>query len=350
MSILLISEPIGKYQIEKGFKLQELEVIAKDSKTKYIQFNSPLASKEVDWLESVVFSKRPDISLRIYGFHQDDCDFKFLEQLPSLRILHVDYLTDVLNISLLTQLHSLQELGIGISELKNFDFLYEVTSSLKKLYLSKTHSKSLRLDFLKRFNQLDYLYIEGHQKGIESIAQLKHLKEIVLRSVSLNQLDFLYGLDQLWSLDLKLGGLKDPSSIAQLKNLKYLELWQVRGISDLSFISEIESLQNLFLQSLPQVSCLPDFSNNKLLRRIYLENLKGLKDVSSLKTASQLETFIYVMAMNQDPDNFMSVFENPSVLSVMGRFGSDKKNNRFEALAKQYHKHLYDGEVFEYLV
>jgi hypothetical protein len=46
----------------------------------------------------------------------------------------------------------------------------------------------------------------------------------------------------------------------------------------------------------------------------------------------------------------MPVFENPSVLSVMGRFGSDRKNNRFEALAKQYHKQLYDGEVFEYLL
>ncbi len=350
MSIQLISEPIGKYQIESGFKRHELEALANDPKTKYIQFNNRLSLNEIDWLEAIVFSKRPDISLRIYGFHQDTCDFAMLSHLPSLRILHADYLSEVVNMDALKHLHNLEELGIGISELKNFDCLFDIHPNLKKLYVSQTNSKSLHLDFLPRFTQLEYLYIEGHQKGIEVIAQLKHLKELVLRSVSLNHVSFLNGLEQLWSLDLKLGGLKDPASIAQLMQLKYLELWQVRGISDLSFISEMPHLQNLFLQSLAQVKQLPDFSNNKALRRIYLENLKGLEDVSSLKTARQLETFIYVMAMNQEPENFLSVFENPSVVSVMGRFGSDKKNNRFELLAKQFNKRLYNGEAFHYSI
>lgn len=348
MSIQLISEPIGKYQIESGFKSRELETLANNPKTQYIRFNSPLKAHEIEWLESIVFSKRPDISLRIYGFHQEVCDLSVLKQLPSLRILHVDYLSEVANIKTLSQLQNLKELGIGISELKNFDFLNEINANLKKLYLSQTHSKSLRLDFLPRFSQLEYLFIEAHQKGIEHIARLTHLKEIVLRSVSLNHLEFLYELEQLWSLDLKLGGLKDPTSIAKLRHLKYLEIWQVRGISDLSFISELTTLQNLFLQSLPHVKRLPDFSKNTALRRIYLENLKGLEEVSSLRTAKRLENFIYVMAMNQDPDNFLSVFENPSVESVMGRFGSDKKNHRFELLAKQYGKRLYNGEVFDY--
>ncbi len=348
MSIQLISEPIGKYQIETGFKRRELETLANDPKTKYIQFNSSLSLNEIEWLEDIVFAKRPDIALRIYGFHQDICDFAMLSHLPSLRILHADYLSEVINIDALQYLQNLEELGIGISDLKNFDCLKDIRPNLKKLYISQTNSKSLHLDCLPRFSQLEYLYIEGHQKGIEGIAQLEQLKELVLRSVSLNNLSFLNGLEQLWSLDLKLGGLKDPASIAQLQQVKYLELWQVRGISDLTFISEMPNLQNLFLQSLAQVKQLPDFSNNRALRRIYLENLKGLKDVSSLKTARLLETFIYVMAMNQEPENFLPVFENPSVVSVMGRFGSDKKNNRFESLAKQYNKRLYNGEVFHY--
>lgn len=348
MSIQLISEPIGKYQISKGVKRHELEALASDPRTKYLQFDHPLSSQEIDWLESVVFSQRPDISLRIYGFHQDACDFSFLSQLPSLRILHADYLSEVSNIDALSELKHLSELGIGITQLKNLDFLALLPSTLKKLYLSQTQSKSLHLGVLSRFSDLKYLYLESFHKGIETLAALQQLEEIVLRSVSLNDLAFLSGLKHLWSLDLKLGGLKHPSSIALIKQLRYLELWQVRGINDLAFISELTDLQNLFIQSLPQVKQLPDFSKNKALRRMYLENLKGLQDVSSLRTATQLETFIYVMAMNQDPDNFIPVFEQPSVVSVMGRFGSDKKNNRFEDLAKQYNKRLYEGEGFVY--
>jgi hypothetical protein len=174
------------------------------------------------------------------------------------------------------------------------------------------------------------LYLEGQQKGIEAISNLKKLEKIVLRSISTNNVDFLINLEHLWSVDIKLGGIKDLSSLTTLPKLKYLELWQVRDLADLSFISKLGTLQNLFIQSLKQLTKLPDFSNNRKLRRIYLENLKGLNDLSTLKNAPSLKEFIYVLAENQEPENILPALENPHVEMVFCKFGSDKKNNNFE--------------------
>jgi hypothetical protein len=193
------------------------------------------------------------------------------------------------------------------------------------------------------------LYLEGQQKGIEAISNLKKLEKIVLRSISTNNVDFLINLEHLWSVDIKLGGIKDLSSLTTLPKLKYLELWQVRDLADLSFISKLGTLQNLFIQSLKQLTKLPDFSNNRKLRRIYLENLKGLNDLSTLKNAPSLKEFIYVLAENQEPENILPALENPHVEMVSCKFGSDKKNNRFDELSKQYKKLEYKYENFEYV-
>ncbi|WP_445749337.1 hypothetical protein [Polaribacter sp.] len=195
---------------------------------------------------------------------------------------------------------------------------------------------------------MEYLYLEGQQKGCESINQLKKLKKIVLRSISTPNLDYLQGLKELWSVDIKLGGIKNLDALKTLPNLKYLELWQVRDLADLSFISELTNLQNLFIQSLKQVQKLPDFENSTALRRIYLENLKGLKDLSNVKSAPALEEFIYVLAENQIPENLIPILENPKLKSVFCRFGSNKKNDTFDDMVLKYGKQIYKYNEFKY--
>jgi hypothetical protein len=67
-----------------------------------------------------------------------------------------------------------------------------------------------------------------------------------------------------------------------------------------------------------------------------------------LKSAPSLKEFIYVLAENQGPENIIPVLENQSVEKVFCKFGSDKKNNRFDELTKQYKKSEYKHETFEY--
>lgn len=348
MSVQTINEITGQYQISKGIRKRELEKLASNKKTQSIQFASPLSNSEIDLLEKIVFSKRPDISLRVYGHYGENCDLTFIKKIPSLRKFSADCLMDANGIEVVTELNNLEELGVGIYNLDNFDFLENINGNLKELYLQKTKSKKPNISSISRFTELEYLYLEGQQKGIESVNELKKLEKVILRSISTKNLDFLSNLNELWSVDVKLGGIQNFDAITTLPKLKYLELWQVRNLSDLTFISKLVKLQNLFIQSLKQLDKLPDFKNLNSLKRISLENLKGLTNLDSLKNVPNLEEFIYVLAENQEPENLIPVLENKNLKSVFCKFGSDRKNNRFDQLAKEYNKAEYKSTEFRY--
>ena len=299
-------------------------------------------------LEKMLFSDRPDIALRIYGHYSSECDLSYLALIPSVRRLSLDCLQKASGVEVVASLKNLEMLGVGIFDLDHFEFLHEVTPYLKELRLHSTQSKKPKIDCISRFEGLECLYLEGQQKGIASIAGLNHLKEIVLRSISTSDVDFLEGKRDLWSVDIKLGGIKDFNALKSLPSLKYLELWQVRGLSDLSFISDLHSLQYLFIQSLKQVSKTPDLSQLKSLKRIYLENLKGLENLDTVEFAPNLEEFIYVLAQNQQPENLLPVLRNPTLKRVFCRFGSDKKNREFDQLATDFGKDQYKYQQFEF--
>ena len=90
----------------------------------------------------------------------------------------------------------------------------------------------------------------------------------------------LLPLENLLSLDLKLGGTRDLSLLPRIGRLRYLELWQIRGLDNLGPVGEVVTLQHLFLQSLPRVGLLPDFSRLTRLRRVVLDNMKGVADLA----------------------------------------------------------------------
>ncbi|MEN7550806.1 hypothetical protein AAG747_22990 [Rapidithrix thailandica] len=346
MSLQIVNEIIGQYQIAKGITKNDLERLANNPRTKTIQFVDPLDNTEIDLLERIVFSKRPDITLRIYGH---TCDLtKYIDNIPSLRNISADCLMDAKGIESVIRLRNLETLGVGIFNLDNFDFLNDINPNIKALYLHQTRSKKPKIECINRFTDLEYLYLEGQQKGCESINQLKKLKKVILRSISTPNLDYLQGLKELWSVDIKLGGIKNFDALKTLPNLKYLELWQVRGLGDLSFISDLMSLQNLCIRSLKQVQKLPVLENSSALRRIYLENLKGLKDLSSVKSAPALEEFIYVLAQNQVPEKLIPILGNSKLKSIFCRFGSIKKNDAFDAVALKYGKQIYKYNEFKY--
>lgn len=348
MAITTVNEIVGQYQISKGVTKDDLKSLAENPKTSSIQFSTPLDKKEVDYLEDIVFSQRPDILLRVYGHYSEDCDLQFLERIPSLRKLSADCLRNVKGIEAIGNIQNIETLGVGVFELDNFDFLNKITPTLKELFLHQTRSKKPKIDSIGRFQNLEYLYLEGQSKEIEEIKRLKDIKKIVLRSISTENLDYLAGQEYLWSVDIKLGGIKNFDALKTLTNLKYLELWQIRDLADLSFISSLQSLQNLFIQSLRNVEKLPSFDKLKKLKRIYLENLKGLKDLSSVKHAENLEEFICVLAQSQEPEDMQPVLDNPSVRSVLCMFGSDKKNIAFENLATKANKEKYKWTEFRY--
>ena len=155
MSIQAVT--IRRYQVSRGFKKDDLNPLIDDPNVSCIQFSSPLAEKEIDVLEEFVFSKRPDIGLRVFGHHGEECDLRFLKRMPSLRNISADYLINAKGIEVVSEFKDLESLSVGIFELNNFDFLNEVNPNLKKLSLHQTRSTRPRIDAIGRlFNSKNF--------------------------------------------------------------------------------------------------------------------------------------------------------------------------------------------------
>lgn len=348
MSVTAVNEIIGQYQIAKGITKKEVIDLCDNKNVSSIQFCSALNEIEFEYLEEFLFSKRHDVSLRVYGHYSEKCDLNFLKIISSVQKFSADCLRSVKGFENILELKNIETLGIGIWDLENFDILQDLNPNLKKLYLHQTKSKKPKINFIGRFENLECLYLENQSKGIEDINALKKLKDLTLRSITTENLDYLIGLNELWSVDIKLGGIKNFKALENLKNLKYLELWQIRNLSDLSFISNLLQLQNLFIQSLPNVIELPNLEKLVSLKRIYLENLKGLENLDSLQYAKSLKEFLYVSASNIDIENLIPALDNLNLGFISCGFGNLKKNIAFDKLVLKSGKQPYRYSDFKY--
>lgn len=317
-----------RLMFHESISKREIKSIISNKEVKTLQTSSPANLKSWKLINDHLLSARPDIEIRVFGHYSEKCDLSILSEIPNVKNLSIDCLMDASNVETLSRLNNLEALSVGIYSLDNFSFLNSLPHTLTSLFLGATKSKKPSLINLSQFTNLRDLYIEGQQKDIEAIGSLKSLEKLVLRSVSPKDISFIKELDNLWSLDIKLGGITDFSPIKGLGNLKYLELWQIRGISDLSFISTLTGLQYLFLQSLRNVKSMPNCSDLTLLRRVYLETMKGLQDISGILKAPALEEYIHVCAQNMTPEQYEETLEIKTLKSALFGFGSDKKNNK----------------------
>jgi hypothetical protein len=324
-----------RYSFHGPLSKGEIDSLVASPLLRVLQTDVPAPAATWDLINESLLTSRPDIEIRVFGHYGMTCDLSFLRQIRNVRQLSVDCLNNVMATEAIADLPELRSLAVGIYNLESFDFLNGLDpTKLTDVSLMATASKKPSVKILSRFPGLTRLYLEAQQKGIEVVSGLMALEDLTLRSVTSTRLDFLRGLPSLWSLDMKLGGSKDLSALAGMSNLKYLELWQVRGLQDLSPISDVTGLQYLFLQSLPLVKNLPDFSALTHLRRIYLENMKGLRDVAAVDLAPALEDLILVSAQNLKPEDFRLLLRKKTLKRMNVDFGSAKKNAALKLAAQ----------------
>src|SRR5690606_34188517 len=108
--------------------------------------------------------------------------------------------------------------------------------------------------------------------------------------------------------------------------LRYLELWQIRGLADLQPVASVRTLQYLFLQALRNVTELPSLAPLKKLRRLYLETMKGLTDLSPAAKAPALEEVIAVDMRHLQPEDFRPFLKCRTLRAARVSLGSDRKN------------------------
>ena len=299
-------------------------------------------------LNDAFYSQRPDVQFRVYGSYSSPCDLSFLSLMSNVQDLAADCLHNASGIEAIVSIPTIRRLRIGIWNLEDLGFLSDVSDEVESLFIGTTRSKKPDLAPLTRFSGLRTIYLEGQRKNIDVLSQLGELEKIVLRSITVPDLDFLRPLDKLWSLDIKLGGTTNFAAIESMARLKYFELWQVRGLSDIGVISTLTGLQHLFLQSLKNVRALPDLRQLVNLRRITLETMKGLGDVSALRDAPALSEYLHIAANNLQPEDYVPLLENATVKKIRIGFGSKRKNERFKTMLLEYGKAWARFEKFEF--
>jgi hypothetical protein len=272
-----------------------------DARCRVVQFNAPLADS--DFIKLARFMQAySGVPLRIYGHHRGAQDLAFLQHFPFLKGFQVD-----------------------VFEIVSWDGLEFLPDSLEFLALGATRRR-FSLKPIARFTQLKDLFVEGHSKDLTVLRGFTELVYLALRSISKPDLSLLQPLRKLRSFALKLGGTNQLAMLSGLTELRYLELWMVRGLSDLSVVTELSELRYLFLQDLKNVTLLPSFRHLNKLRRVHIENLKGLSDVAPIAEAPKLEELLLVSMRHLPVESLRCFRDHPTLKAATVGLGSQRRN------------------------
>lgn len=271
---------------------------------------------------AAILEKHPDMTLRVYGENIDDLDF--LKFFPKLR--RFDFRCGP---------------STKVEDLEGLKYL-----PADVVYLGILMRRRISLRIIERFAALQEFYLDGNPRDIEVISRFSALKKLTLRSVTLPNLSILRSLHELWRLKIKLGGLKDLSPLGQVGQIRYLELWLIRGPEDISPIGDMTTLQHLFLQSLKHVQQLPNLERLTQLRRVDLEDMKGIADLSPLLGAKSLEYLTCVNMGHLKATGFECLRRHPPLKRVLAGLCSFRKNREVDTMLGMPWAESCDEEVF----
>ena len=256
---------------------------------------------------------------------------KYFEEKPKLQ-LRVCIRDSVENLDFLKYFPGVKKFSCDVWNLETLDGIEYLPGDLEYFGFGQTKKKSHSLKFLRRFPGLKRLFLDGHKRDIEVVGEMPILEKLDLRSITLPNLEMFSGLETLWWFTLKLGGTKNLKALPDIGNLKYLELWRIRGLEDISMISEITSLKFLFLQTLNRITELPDFSRNQQLKQIHLQANRNITDLSPLLTANALESLEVYEMHHLKAEDFECLLKHPRL--TRGRIGlrNNVENEKVKAM------------------
>lgn len=212
-------------------------------------------------LNDVIFKKRKDITLRVYGYSDTWADISFLNLLPDLE--RFDWDTAMFgSYEPLYNLNKLVHLGLGFAQPKP-------RTSLK---------------FVADFrDNLDSLNLKGDYKDfLTTIPLLENLKSLWLESTKLKDFDFLQGLP-LETLGNYGGRVESFEFLPNIQTLKRLWIKTNSKIENIDFIEQLPNLEDIELLYVAKLSRFPKCDHLKHLKRIYAFQCNRLEDISEVK-------------------------------------------------------------------
>lgn len=264
----------GNINIYEDLKLSDIPRISNEENIHSLQFFQFKNPKNKTWdVLNTFYQKNPKIGLRIVWY--DQMSFDFYHQLPALRNIDISsFLTS--DYTPLLANKKITDLGIG-----------------------ETKSTAVDLSFIKEFQNLSTLWINGMKKGLDSVKELTNLERLTFRGVKMKNLEVIEDLDKLKQLRLLFGSYKNLESIAKLKSIKTLEISRTRQIPNYDFLQTMSNLHSLYLEGMSKMEALPDLSGLTNLRRVQIDNNRRLTDITNLNQLAKLEILIFNF-----PENF----------------------------------------------
>ena len=277
-----------------------------------VAFDKPPTAKTIAELKTAAKASRP-IALTIgYDFFptsKGELDLGYLADLPSLQSLSLTY----------------------VAGLRSLDFL-ESLPGLRFLRIDPTKTSKLSLRPIRSLRSLQALKLDKQGTDLDVISELPELQYLSVQSSPLENLDCLTRSSSLRALRIGLGSLNDLSFLAGTK-LRYLELWQVRGLltQDLEPVTKASRLEALMLDTLGKVTSLPRLEE---IRRLHMREMNGLTDLHALSSAKKLEDLIIEGAEKLTPDSLTPLKNLRSLKRVSIGLGSQRQNETVAEMFK----------------
>ena len=201
-------------------------------------------------------------------------------------------------------------------------------------------TEGVSLEHLSHLGNLDHGWFEGVQKGYELLTQFPGLQRLMVRETRKLDATHFSLVPKLWSLDIKLGSLKNPERIGDCIGLKHLEVWMSSGLRDVKFVSSLINLQFLFLEALAKVEPLPDMSKLKALRRAWFQGLHSVTDLKPILLAERLDELAVLECRSLTPESFQPLAQLSPRVKVMVGMGSKKRDAAVETILNRENSYI----------
>lgn len=230
----------------------------------------------------------------------------------------------------------LRRLRLHVPWLHDLSCLEVLPASLEWLSIEETERPKRNLGVLARFSSLRALTLYGPGDPGDALAGLNALEDLNLQSVRSSDYGFLESLVRLRRLRIALSKLDDLSPVTVLPNLRYLELWMLKGLGNLDALAQCRALVWLYLDSMPAITRLPDLSGLNRLALVMLNSMNGLIDLSGLARCEALERVLFTPSRKPAarPRDFAGVLSAPGLHQVRIAFAHAGMNREFDALAE----------------
>ena len=120
-------------------------------------------------------------------------------------------------------------------------------------------------------------------------------------------------LPNLVRLDLRGGSGEDLDLLDGCTSLQWLSINQIRGVSDLAALEGLTALRFLSLYGLPRVGEIPSLAQLKRLQYTEVGSMKGLRGLTGLLDAPNLEELTLIRAVRLGPGDADAIAEHPSI-------------------------------------